>query len=140
MARNIRSEIVIDAPADAVWSVLTDFPSHARWDPFLTKIEGDAAVGRRLKVQFRNGMTFRPKVTEVQPSRTLEWQGKLFTGGLFDGRHRFELIPEGTTTRLVQSETFSGLLVPLLRKTIAETEQNFAALNVALKERVEHAA
>jgi hypothetical protein len=140
MPRSIRSEIVIDAPADAVWAVLTDFPSHAGWDPFLTGIEGDPAVGKRLAVHFRTGMTFRPTVTEVRPARVLEWLGKLFFGGLFDGRHRFELIPEGNATRLVQSEDFSGLLVPFLRKTLAETEEGFAALNRALKQRVEQAA
>ena len=40
MPRSIRTEIVIQAPAEAVWAVLTDFPSHPAWDPFLTRIEG----------------------------------------------------------------------------------------------------
>jgi hypothetical protein len=40
-------------------------------------------------------------------------------------------------TRLVQSETFRGLLVPLSGKTIAAAEADFAAVNRALKQRVE---
>ena len=139
MATSIRTEIRIEAPADAVWAVLTDFPSHPAWDPFLTAIEGHAAVGERLAVRFFNGMKMRPTVTEVKPGRVLEWFGKLLFGGLFDGRHRFELIPEGDATRLVQSERFSGMLVPLVKKVVADTERNFERLNVALKERVEQA-
>ena len=137
MATHIRTEIVIQAPAAAVWAVLTDFPSHSGWDPFLTAIEGEPSVGRRLAVRFKNGMTIRPTLTQVDESRVLEWFGRLPFGGLFDGRHRFELIPEGNATRLVHSETFSGLLVPLLKKLLADTERNFAELNAALKRRVE---
>jgi hypothetical protein len=70
----------------------------------------------------------------------LEWFGKLLFGGLFDGRHRFELVPENGATRLVHSERFSGMLVPLVKKVLRDTERDFAALNAALKERVEKAA
>jgi hypothetical protein len=137
--RSIRTEIVIQAPAEAVWTALTDFPSHASWDPFLTRIEGSAAVGERLSVRFHNGMTMRPTITEVREGRVLEWFGKLLFGGLFDGRHRFELFPEDGSTRLVQSEQFSGMLVPLVKKLLADTERQFERLNVALKRRVEQA-
>src|SRR5438105_4520664 len=139
MARHIRTDVLIQAPPDKVWEVLTDFSSHASWDPFLSGIEGKVALGERLAVHFRQGMTFRPVVTELRPGRVLEWLGKLFIGGLFDGRHRFELIPEGDATRFVQSEVFSGVLVPLLKKVLADTERNFAALNSALKQRAEEA-
>jgi hypothetical protein len=40
-------------------------------------------------------------------------------------------------TRLVQSESFRGLLVPFSGKTLASTEAAFQALNQALKERAE---
>ena len=96
-------------------------------------------MGQRLAVRFHNGMTMRPTVTEVREGRVLEWFGKLLFGGLFDGRHRFELIPEGGSTRLVQSEQFSGMLVPLVKKLLADTEREFERLNLALKKRVEQA-
>jgi hypothetical protein len=139
MARSIRTEVVIQAPPHAVWAVLTDFASHPDWDPLLTRIEGKAAVGERLTVRFDNGMTFRPTVTEVEEGRVLEWFGQLLFGGLFDGRHRFELVAEGDATRLVHSERFSGMLVPLVKKVLADTERGFERLNLALKKRVERA-
>ncbi len=140
MPRSIRTEIVIQASPDAVWNVLTDFPSHSGWDPFLSKIDGKPVVGERLAVRFQNGMTMRPVVTRAERPRVFEWFGKLLFGGLFDGRHRFELIDEGCATRLVQSEQFSGMLVPLVKKLLADTERQFTALNAALKQRVEQPA
>jgi hypothetical protein len=53
------------------------------------------------------------------------------------GEHSFTLTAAGDGTRLVQSETLRGLLVPLSGKTIAAAEADFAALNRALKQRVE---
>jgi len=133
----IRSEVVIDAPPAAVWDVLVDFAGHASWDPFLVKIDGVATVGSRLRVKFNNGMTLKPTLTEVAQGRELEWVGKLLVAGVFDARHRFELYPEGEKTRLVQSEQFSGLMLPLLKGTLRKTERDFRALNLALKARVE---
>jgi len=140
MARTIRTEILIQAPSDAVWATLVDFAAHDEWDPFLV-LEGEPAVGRRLTVKFRQGTTIQPTVTESAPGRVLEWKGKLLFDALFTGRHRFELVPErGGGTRLVHSEQFSGILVPFLKGTLAETERGFGAFNAALKGRVERAA
>jgi hypothetical protein len=41
--------------------VLTDFPSHAQWNPFIRDISGDAVMGARLDVR-------RP-VVPVRPRR-----------------------------------------------------------------------
>ena len=45
--------------------------------------------------------------------------------------------PVNDGTRLVQSESFRSLLVPLSGKTFANTEASFQALNEALKKRAE---
>jgi hypothetical protein len=58
-------------------------------------------------------MTFRPRVTAVEPEHLLEWFGTLGMQGLFDGRHAFVLKPTAGGTTLTQTETFSWLLVPL---------------------------
>ncbi len=137
MSHSIRTEVVIEANPEAVWAVLTDFASHAEWDPFLVAVEGKPTLGSRLAVRFHNGTTFRPTVTEASEGRALEWLGKLFLSGLFDGRHRFELIPEQDRTRLIHSERFSGLLVPLLKRMLSDAERGFRAFNTALKQRVE---
>jgi hypothetical protein len=135
--KTIVTEIHIAASPERVWQVLTNFPEHANWDPFISSIEGEPQLDRRLQVRFRQGMKFRPRVTAVQPGRVLEWLGHLGIPGIFDGRHRFELEPAGAGTRLRQSEQFSGVLVPFIGKLLRDTEAQFAAMNRALKQQVE---
>ncbi|UQI46732.1 SRPBCC domain-containing protein [Streptomyces sp. HU2014] len=82
-------------------------------------------------------MTFRPRVLTAEPGRELRWLGRLPVPGLFEGEHRFLLTPVAGGTRLVQSEVFRGLLVPLLERRIRDTRTDFRSLNAALKARAE---
>jgi hypothetical protein len=83
-------------------------------------------------------MTFRPTVLAAQPGELLRWLGRLIVPGIFDGTHQFTLEDLGGRTRLTQSETFRGLLVPFSGSTMTRTEAGFDALNLALKDRAEH--
>lgn len=141
--KNITTTIEIEATAQRVWDVLVDFPSHERWNPFFASIDGQVIVGEQLRVVARkadqsSGMSFTPTVLEVEPARKLRWKGKLFVKGIFDGEHIFELTEIGDRrTRLTHSENFSGLLIPLMGKLLAETEEGFVAFNKALAVEVE---
>jgi hypothetical protein len=104
-------------------------------------VAGAAPVGSRLTVELAppggRSMTFRPTVTEVESGRVLEWLGRLGLPGVFDGRHRFELatLPNGRS-RLTQSERFSGLLVPVLWRSVkGPTTAGFAQFNDAFAKR-----
>ena len=143
MFRNeIRSEIQIDASPDQVWSALTDFARYEEWNPGFEKAEGRAAVGETLRLTFAKqggrGMTMRPKVLVADPGRELRWLGRLGLPGIFDGEHRFEIEQiEHGRVGFVQSERFSGVLVPFLRKLIeVDTLAMFHKVNAALAERV----
>lgn len=141
--KSIHTQVEIDAPADDVWRVLVDFPQYTRWNPFVRRLDGEARAGTRLEVRIEppggRAMTFRPTVTVVEEGRVLEWLGRVVLPGLFDGRHRFEIVPMGEARcRFVQSETFRGLLVPLVwRRMEATTRRGFHAMNAALKDQVE---
>lgn len=140
--KQLHTEIQIAAPPAEVWTALTDFERHADWNPFLVSVEGEAAPGARLRVTLAppgaRRITMRPTVTEVVPGRVLEWWGHLGVRGIFDGRHRFELHPSGTGTRLVQRETFTGVLVPFMARMLdGPTATGFALMNDALRDRAE---
>lgn len=139
MPRKIHTEIQIAATPQRVWEVLTEFAAYPQWAPFFKAIEGELEPGKRLRVSFQKGPTMRPVVTEAKPGEVLEWHGKLLFGGIFDGRHRFELRDVGGTTRFIHNEEFSGILIPLFGKLIAKTEQNFQAFNQAIRNRAEGA-
>jgi len=140
---DLQTEIVIQASAEAVWVVLSDFPRHAEWNPFVKSIEGTLRAGEKLSVQIcppgGKGMRFKPRVLVAAPGRELRWLGRFLLPGLFDGEHYFiiEACPEGGV-RFIQGERFSGVLV-LLAKSSLQTgvKAGFEAMNLALKARVE---
>ncbi len=142
MAHHLHTEIEIEATPETVWSILTDLDAYADWNPFITSSKGVIAVGERLTHRLEppggKAITIRPTLTEVDQGRALEWLGRLLVPYLFDGRHRFELIPSGNGTRVVHSEHFRGLLVGFLKKSLdTTTRAGFEAMNTALKERAE---
>ena len=137
----LHTEIPIDAAPEEVWAVLVDLARHHEWNPFITDAQGEVEVGARLRVRLEppggRPVTLKPTVTVVEPARTFEWLGRLGIPHLFDGRHRFELHRDGSATRVVQSETFGGILVPLLARMLrTKTLAGFEAMNTALRDRV----
>jgi hypothetical protein len=141
MSQEISTEIMIAALPERVWEVLTDFAAYAAWNPFIIGIEGAAQAGERLKATIRppggNAQVFRPIVLQADAPEAFVWRGSLPIPGIFTGVHAFRLTREGDATRLHQGETFSGLLVPFVAKTLAQTEEGFNQMNAALKLRVE---
>jgi hypothetical protein len=141
--KELHSEVEINAPAERVWRLLTDFASYPQWNPFIRSISGEPATGERLEVRIEppdgRGMTFKPTVLNAEPNRELRWLGHLLVPGLFDGEHSLAIQPlEENRVRFVQRETFRGLLVPLFSRSLDNnTHRGFEKMNRALKERAE---
>lgn len=137
--KTVSATIAIAAAPMHVWAVLTDLSRYRKWNPLFPEASGEIAVGNRIMLSSRapNGRvrTVRPKILVVDPGVELTWKATI--PGLIGGIHRFELSPEGSGTRLVQSETFAGLLVPVSGPVIARAEAGYHAVNEALKKRVE---
>jgi hypothetical protein len=76
---------------------------------------------------------------EADPGRRLRWLGRLLVPGIMDAEHTFTIEPLGDgQVRLVQHERFSGLLVPVLGRSLdRHTLPAFARMNQALKRRAE---
>jgi len=139
--RHISASIDIQASPEQVWAALVDFESYKTWNPFIQEGSGQVIAGSTLILRMHpeNGKpkTFRPKVLAIEPGRLLRWVGHLVVPGIFDGTHEFVLTEQNKSTHVVQSETFTGILVPLLGKIITSTERSFEKLNNALKKHVE---
>jgi hypothetical protein len=140
----IETEILIDASPEKVWSVLTNFDNHPRWNPFIKSITGEKTVGKNLVVKIQppdgGGMTFKPVVLKFDPLREFRWRGKLGIKGIFDGEHYFileELAPD--RTRFIHGENFSGILVALMKGALEKTRQGFMLMNASLKRECEGA-
>jgi hypothetical protein len=138
--KSIESTIAIPASASAVWDTLLDTDRYPQWNPFITSVSGTVGTGQRLLVRIAppggRAMTFKPTVTVVETGHRLEWLGRMGVPGLFDGRHSFTLESVDDTTWLVQAEEFSGVLTPVAGKLLRHTAAGFAAMNIALRDRV----
>jgi hypothetical protein len=141
--KEIHTEIEINASAEKVWRVLTDFAAYPEWNPFVRRAEGEVGVGARLYVYIHpsggKGMSFRPTVLVADPNRELRWLGQLWLPGLFDGEHSFSIEPLGEGhVRFVQRELFGGFLLLFLSKMLdGDTRRGFEEMNRALKLRAE---
>lgn len=123
--------------------MLTDFKLYPAWNPFIVSVSGVLEARRRLAVRIvpweGRLWRFRPRIVHVTEERELCWLGRVGLPRVFDGRHCFELQPDGPgRTRFVQRETFRGLLVPLVPRSMFDAVgRGFEAMNEALKSRVE---
>ena len=143
MAKEIKTEIIINVMPEKIWAVLTSFDNYPNWNPFIKSIKGEVKVGNTITVRLEppgaKGMTFKPHVLAFETNKEILWIGHLLFPGLFDGEHKFELIDNGNgTTTFKQSEIFGGVLVPLFKKMLDDnTKKGFEEMNIKLKESAE---
>ena len=141
--KELHSEIEIQSSAERVWQLLTDFASFPLWNPFIRRASGEVKAGARLEMHIQpsgaSGMTFKPTVLKAEPNRELRWLGRLWIPGLFDGEHILTIEPlAANRVRFVQREIFTGILVPLLARSLdTDTRRGFEEMNRALKARAE---
>ena len=83
-----RIETQVDLPAAPAVGrqQLVDAQAMGSLNPFITSLSGVLAVGERLKVRIAPAggrpMTFKPRVTVVEPGQRLEWVGTMGVGTL----------------------------------------------------------
>lgn len=134
----VATTIDISASPEQVWEVLSDFPTYGEWSNF-SRIDGTAELGNKLKMRMA-GFWFTSTVTTLAEGRELQWSAHLISSGAFLGEHNFTLnrLANGTT-RLINTETFSGALIRPLEGFFAKNHNDggYAAFNRALKSRVE---
>ena len=131
----------IAASPQQVWAVLTDLASYPEWNPLFREASGQLTAGARVtlkSVHPANGhlMTVKVKVLAAEPATELRWASSL--PGIITGEHSFTLTAAGNGTRLVQTETYRGLLARMSAQTISATQAAFQALNQAIKQRAEN--
>lgn len=140
--KEINTIIHIHAPSEIVWETLMNFKDYPDWNPFIKSIEGNPVRGESISVTVQppdgRSVTFKPSVLKSDKQKEFRWRGKLIVKGLFDGEHYFILtqLPNGSTA-VNHGESFSGLIVPLMRGVLQKTEKGFKRMNIALKEHCE---
>ncbi|MGF1467354.1 MAG: SRPBCC family protein [Sandaracinaceae bacterium] len=138
--KSFEASIAIEAPPEKVWGVLMDTPAYPEWDPFCDRIEGEVALGGKLKAysKLSPGRAFPVRVTELEPSRRMTWTGGMPLG-LFTGRRTFSLEGDGSRTDFTMREVFSGPMLFLIGGSLPDMTEAFDAFARGLKARAEAA-
>lgn len=134
----------MDCTPDRIWNILTNFDEYELWNPFMTKVQGDAKLGAKIKVQIRTKSKkqriYHPIITRFEINKELRWKGKSFLPGIFDGERIF-LIEKSADNKIAfyHKELFSGLGVKLVGNKLDENlSEGFEKMNQALKKRAEN--
>jgi hypothetical protein len=129
----------IQASPDAIWAILIDAPGYQAWDSGVERVEGRIAPGEKIKVvsKANPGRAFPVKVTEFTPGQRMTWSGGMPLG-LFKGVRTFTLSPQsnGTTTFTVHEE-YTGLLLPLIWRSMPDLGPSFKQFANGLRQRAE---
>ncbi|ACY13825.1 SRPBCC domain-containing protein [Haliangium ochraceum] len=113
--------VSIAAKPEEVWARLTDAAAFPSWNTTVTSIEGEIAEGQRLaiRVPVAPGRVFKPRVTEFEPAQRMVWSDGM--APMFKGERRFVVSPTGDGgTEFTMSETFAGLMLPMIKKSLPD--------------------
>lgn len=134
-----QAQTTIQASPETIWSILTDAASFPSWDRNIIKLEGNIAPGAKLKAfpKFTPGRSFAVRVSTFEPGKKMVWSGGMPLG-LFTGERTFTLTPaENGATRFTLREEFTGLLLPLIGKSLPNLTPVFEEFAADLKSRAE---
>lgn len=139
--RQYHTKIEIDAPAQDVWRVLTNFTTYNEWNPLVRSVTGDIQEGGTIKTEIiplEN--IFSAKLLSFKPNQEIIWEGKMGAKFLLAGKHYYHIIQLNEATCLLKhGEYFSGLLSYLIPSNLLrKMEDAFARHNRALKSKVEN--
>ncbi len=139
--RHYESTALIQAPPEAIWSVLTDAPGYADWDSGVVRVEGTIAPQENIKVvsEANPKRAFPVKVTEFAPGERMVWSGGMPLG-LFKGVRTFRLQPEDGATRFTMREEYGGPMLPLIWRSRPDLGPSFEQFASGLKARAEQGA
>jgi len=115
MQRAVEHRIGVQAPAEIVWEVISDFAAWKEWNPIHPRMEGELRIGTTLVVDVTVGdgppTTIRPVVQDWVPYEQLHWRSKRLRGFVTAIRY-IEIDKKGDQNAIFSNgELFMGPLV-----------------------------
>lgn len=139
--KSFSASIVIAAPASRVWGILTDVATWPVWNTTVDRVEGTAALGKKITVYAKAspGRAFPLTVVEFSPPHRMIWRGGMPLG-LFVGTRTYSLVPiEDGKVQFQMTEVFTGLMSPVIARSIPDLQPSFDAFARCLKSAAEKA-
>ena len=133
------TRIIIDAPPETIWRILTDAAAYADWNATVSGVDGRIAPGETVTVHAKiaPGRAFPVKVVTFDAPRRMVWSSAMPLG-LFTGERTFDLrIAGDAKTEFAMEERYAGLMAPLITKSISNLQPAFDEFAGCLKTRAE---
>jgi hypothetical protein len=137
--KSFATSIAIRSRPETIWSLLTDAAGYPDWNSTVEKIDGRIELGEKVTLHARAspGRAFPLSVTEFEPGQRMVWSGGMPLG-LFKGTRTFTLSPaKNGSVEFAMREAFSGLMAPLITRSIPDLQPSFDAFAHDLKKRAE---
>lgn len=133
-----RSTRHLQAPIDVVWSTIVDVGAWPEWDSGVTKVEGAARDGGKVKVysEVSPGRAFPVRVDLDAERHLMTWSGGM-PFGLFRGVRTFRVTPTRGGCEVDVHEQFSGPLLGAMSKRMPDLQPSFDQFTCGLKARCE---
>lgn len=129
----------IEAEPQVVWDLLTTAADYPDWNPAVLGVEGEIEDGAtiRLTSVVNPKRQFKLKVTDVRPPNHMVWWDGMPLG-LFKGVRTFDVTANGDgTSEFEMEEVYSGLMAPLITKSIPDQTEAFNQFADGLKRAAE---
>jgi hypothetical protein len=137
--KSFATSTTIRATPEAIWAVLTDAAAYPSWNTTVTRVEGQIAPGAKVTVHAKisPGRAFPVTVAALEAPRRMVWSSGMPLG-LFKGERTFTLTPKADgEVEFAMSEAFTGLLEPLIGRSIPDLQPAFEEFAACLKARAE---
>lgn len=128
----------IKAPAATIWQILTDASAYPAWNSTVTKVEGNIALGEKIKVfaKVSPDRAFPVTVSELTANKKMVWSGGMPL--LFKAARDFVLSPQADgSVDFSMQENFSGLMVPVMAASMPDLRPAFEGFAKDLKQKAE---
>lgn len=139
--KTFHASIPIQASAERVFGLLTDLPRWPQWNTTVDKVEGVCSPGGRVTVHAKAspGRAFPLKVAELAAPHRMVWRGGMPLG-LFTGTRTYSLVAQRAGgVQFEMMETFTGLMAPLITRSIPDLQPSFDEFAKCLKTAAERA-
>lgn len=137
-AKAFETTISIKASPEAIWGILTDAPGWPSWNTTITKVDGTIALGEKVTLYTKKtaGRAFPVKVAAFEAPKKMVWSGGMPLG-LFKGERVYTLTPRNGAVEFFMREEYTGLMAPMIVKSIPDLQPDFEEFAKCLKARAE---
>lgn len=137
----VKIETDIETSSDKVWSIISDFDNWDDWHK-TSEMEGVKliTINNFPKILKFNITSIPLKINlskvEITEGESISWRGFLpFSQALLSGERKIKVISHSETScRLIQTETFHGLISRFVQKRLSvKYKKNYEILNQNIK-------